>query len=144
MRGLGVYQKSVDFAIERLNDFGDWLHIFPEGKVNLERKKLYRLKWGIGRIISELKMTPIVVPFHHTGMAEFLPTRQPYIPRVGKRIFVNIGQPLNLQPVLDSIKDFNPRDKRKAITDYIQAEMEKLQNVTLKLAEDYKNGKLKA
>ena len=36
------------------------------GKVNLTNTTL-RLKWGIGRIISEVKSTPIVLPFWHSG-----------------------------------------------------------------------------
>jgi len=139
---MGVYQKPVDFAIERLNEFSDWLHIFPEGKVNTERERLYRFKWGIGRIISELKTTPIVIPFYHTGMPDVLPNRRPYIPRYGNKVFMNVGQPLNIQPVLDSIKQFSPRDKRKVITDFIQLEMEKLRHVTLKLSEEYHSGTL--
>lgn len=134
-----MYQKSVDFAIERLNEFGDWLHVFPEGRVNVERTNLYRLKWGVGRIISELKTTPIVIPYHHTGMNEVLPTKTPYIPHIGKTILMNVGQPLNIQPILDCVKDLNPRDKRKVITDFIQGEMEKLREATLKLPEAYGN-----
>ena len=35
------------------------------GKVNLTNNT--RLKWGIGRIIAEVKSTPVVLPFWHSG-----------------------------------------------------------------------------
>lgn len=67
-------------------------------------------------------------------MADVLPSYKPYIPRIGKKVFMNVGQPLQIQPVLDSVQDKSPVDKRKIITDFIQSEMNKLRKETLELA----------
>ena len=40
----------MDFAIDRLNN-GEWVHIYPEGKVNFGMEKL-PLKMGIGKLVS--------------------------------------------------------------------------------------------
>jgi monolysocardiolipin acyltransferase len=136
IRGQGVYQRGVDFIIDRLNHAGDWLHIFPEGGINLERKELRRIKWGVGRIISECKKAPIVIPFWHTGMADVLPNKEPYYPRFGNKVLVNVGQPLKLEDILKSVEKLPPMQKRKIITDFLEHELRKLREETLKLRHD--------
>ncbi|XP_065315912.1 tafazzin-like isoform X2 [Gordionus sp. m RMFG-2023] len=96
VRGDGVYQRGVDFCIEQINK-NSWIHIFPEGRVNTEKEYL-PFKWGIGRIISECDIVPIVLPFFHLGMDKILPNKRPYIPRIGHV------------------------EMRKRITDYLQNE----------------------
>jgi len=130
IRGGGVYQKAVDFAIERVNS-GDWVHIFPEGRVNTEREGLYRLKWGIGRILSECQRPPIVIPFWHTGMSAVLPNRSPYIPRFGNDVLINVGEPIDLTEILKTVEGKSALERRKMVTDYIQEKLRILREETL-------------
>ena len=91
IRGAGVYQDAVNFCVDRLND-GNWVHVFPQGKVTLDS---VRLKWGVGRMVADCIKTPVILPFWHVGMDDFLPNTRPYVPRLKQKVTVVIGEPVN-------------------------------------------------
>ncbi|KAL8621819.1 hypothetical protein ACOMHN_016305 [Nucella lapillus] len=123
-RGNGVYQKGVDFLQDKLNT-GHWVHMFPEGKINLTNDKLLRLKWGVGRLIAECKTSPLVLPMIHVGMDSILPNKRPYIPQIGKNVTVLVGSPMDFAKDIELLKALkkSPRDIRKHITDQLQEEL---------------------
>lgn len=92
VRGLGVHQPGVDFCSRRLLE-GAWIHVFPEGRVNLSKAPM-RLKWGVGRLLADCPLRVTLLPIFHLGLDDVLPNKTPYLPRIGKRVTVCFGQPV--------------------------------------------------
>ncbi|XP_043586228.1 tafazzin isoform X3 [Bombus pyrosoma] len=133
IRGGGVYQEAIDFCIEKLAA-GDWVHVFPEGKVNMFKDNM-RLKWGVGRLILESPVTPLVIPIYHLGMDEVLPNEPPYRLKIRKKVTLNYGEPIDFTELLEQLRASKASEveARKAITDRIQEELIKLKIITEEL-----------
>ncbi|CAH0764666.1 unnamed protein product [Diatraea saccharalis] len=130
VRGAGVYQPAIDFCIERLSA-GEWVHIFPEGRVNVEKEHI-RFKWGVGRIVADAPCMPLVLPIWHEGFDKVLPNQEPYLLKFRKHVYMNVGEPIQLEHLLDRLRKANATEEetRKAITDRIQEELLRLRDRT--------------
>ncbi|EGG25136.1 tafazzin family protein [Cavenderia fasciculata] len=141
IRGDGVFQDAIDIGIEKLEN-GQWVHLFPEAKVN-QSDELLRFKWGIGRMIAESKVSPLILPIYHTGLDKSMPLGKLPIPRVFKSIDITIGKPFTCDHLLNTEIDQqtkqqlldnmtlpyrqDPRYLRyKLITDHIESKFKQL------------------
>ncbi|KAG2071977.1 acyltransferase-domain-containing protein [Suillus decipiens] len=109
-RGNGIFQPSVDIAIKRLNE-GHWVHLFGEGKVNQPPNyprtngvaRLPRFKWGVGRILMETAVPPLIIPMWLTGFDKLMPENRSfpykYFPRLGIRLGVAFGDPIPIEEI---------------------------------------------
>lgn len=135
VRGAGVYQPAIDLCIQKLK-MGDWVHVFPEGKVNMEKEHM-RLKWGVGRIIFETYPTcvPIILPIWHEGMGDMLPNYPPYYFRLNTKLTLNFGKPIDLSETMKKIfdKKLDEVEARRIITAEIQQALEALRVETEQL-----------
>lgn len=101
VRGGGIDQPVMQSAAGLVAQ-GGWLHIFPEGRVMMNGK-LGPFRWGVGKVVCDAKRAsggqdPIVLPFFHSNMASVLPIESK-IPRIGNKVVVTIGHPLNLSDI---------------------------------------------
>ncbi|KAL6774096.1 PGA6 [Auxenochlorella protothecoides x Auxenochlorella symbiontica] len=100
-RGVGLDQLSLR-SMGRAVGRGDWLHLFPESRVNYTGT-LGTLRWGVGKVICDAMRhsggrQPTVLPFYHTGMGEVMPYRA-VVPSVGRWVHILVGQPVELEDI---------------------------------------------
>lgn len=106
-RGRGIFQPALDTAISKLN-MGHWVHLFPEGYVNLSRQMvLRRFKWGLSRLLLEAEKRPRVIPIWIEGFDQIMPDPRnfpKFLPRPFAKLHVHFGEPID-QPgtILDTM-----------------------------------------
>ncbi|CAH7671700.1 acyltransferase-domain-containing protein [Phakopsora pachyrhizi] len=109
-RGKGIYQQALDISISKLND-SQWVHIFPEGKVNQTlnnpKHQLLRFKWGVSRLVLESRAAPIIVPIWLKGfdkvMPEGRPVPQKFLPRLNQRVSIKVSPPIQA-PLIEEFR----------------------------------------
>lgn len=86
-----------------------------------------RFKWGIGRLIFESPVVPLVIPVFHFGMDQILPNEPPYMLRSKKKVTLYYGEPIDFTEMLENFKNTNTDEvqARMAITNRIQKELER-------------------
>ncbi|KIJ70447.1 hypothetical protein HYDPIDRAFT_77501 [Hydnomerulius pinastri MD-312] len=104
-RGNGIWQPALDEAVHKLNQ-GHWLHLFGEGEVHQPAEypqtngitHLPRFKWGVGRIVMETNVPPLIIPMWLTGFDKLMPEHRPfpykYFPKMGIKLGVAFGDPI--------------------------------------------------
>lgn len=102
-------------------------------------KENMRLKWGVGRMIFDSPITPIVIPIWHIGMDDVLPNYPPYMLRLRKNLTFNFGNPIDFTEIVKVLRERKATDveARKEITDRIQDELLKLKEETEILHQKY-------
>lgn len=128
VRGGGVFQKGMDFSVEALNK-NQWVHIFPEAKV---AEAPIRIKWGVGRLVLEPTISPIIIPIWLKGMDEVWPGIKPFYPRFKKKVEMVVGEPWDPTEFRKKLlkSDYSERQKRKLATDRVQRLMFNLAETT--------------
>ena len=111
-RGRGVFQPALDHSIELLQH-GGWVHIFPEGYVNMSRQtRVRRFKWGMARMLLETAdKLPTILPIWITGLDAMMPEPRgnpKWMPRPGANVTITFGHPINesIEPVTERAKEF--------------------------------------
>ena len=99
VRGGGQDQAIMQLMRDRLRSHGDWLHLFPEGRVRQDGQ-MNKLKSGLAHLLCGIAdADPIVLPFHHRGMEKVLRVKTT-LPHVGNRIHIIVGQPIEMADLL--------------------------------------------
>ncbi|TMW65971.1 hypothetical protein Poli38472_003736 [Pythium oligandrum] len=118
-RGAGINQPMLASLFEKVQQ-GNWVHIFPEGKIEQRMilggrsgprtKEIGRLKWGVGKLVARADVRPVVVPIYHTNMQKIMPQDEDnhiisMIPQFGANITIRVGKPISFDDLFEKHRD---------------------------------------
>ncbi len=99
VRGAGQEQPVLALVARQLRTRGDWLHVFPEGRVRQDGR-MNPLKSGLAHVLCDVApASPVVLPFHHRGMERVIKAKTSR-PRMNNRVSVVVGEPIQLADLL--------------------------------------------
>eukprot|EP00871_Galdieria_phlegrea_P004234 jgi/Galph1/4811/GphlegSOOS_G3471.1 len=125
-RGCGLQQKEIYRAIGMLQR-GDWVHVFPEGKVC--QRGIGLIRRGVGKMIAvateRLGFTPLILPIYHEGMENVMPQSRETnelwskLPSCGKDIYIMVGDPVGVDDILEKYKNvlLSPEESQRIVED---------------------------
>eukprot|EP00762_Andalucia_godoyi_P005576 ANDGO_00501.mRNA.1 Tafazzin homolog len=98
-RGAGLEQPAV-YQARGLVQQGEWLHIYPEGKVSQDGH-IQRIRRGVARVIESdsVEKTPILVPIFVVGIQDVVPLGT-WLPRPGRTVTLVVGPQIPLRDIV--------------------------------------------
>lgn len=111
VRGEGIWQPLMEDVLGRLSapTPDNWVHIFPEGQINQKKGELLRFKWGLGRLVTDPDVTPLVLPIYIEGtkrlVSEDRANRYLMSSWYGERVVVRVGEPIDLSELVAHAKE---------------------------------------
>lgn len=116
--------------VARLLARGDWVHVFPEGKVRQDGE-MNALKLGTAYLLckaaerraaesagagppSSPEASTVVLPFYHSGMERVKPLKQ--MVEAGHDVSLRVGQPVPLADLLKLCGKARPPRQRTTTT----------------------------
>uniref|UniRef100_K3WZT1 Tafazzin family protein n=1 Tax=Globisporangium ultimum (strain ATCC 200006 / CBS 805.95 / DAOM BR144) TaxID=431595 RepID=K3WZT1_GLOUD len=156
-RGAGVDHPMMKAIFDKV-ELGEWVHIFPEGKIvqnemlggreSPRREEIGRLKWGVGKLIARASVRPVVVPFYHHNMEKVMPQNEKnqlisVVPKTNVDIRVRVGEPISFDDLFDAYEKsrvvgatpWQTQEREKAL---FQAITKRIEDALLELAEPSK------
>lgn len=104
----GMSQPFLHQAAAKLAA-GDWVHIFPEGRVR--QTGMGYSKRGVGKLLAmafeACGSLPLIIPLYHEGIENVMPQNtesnelKSLVPRSGKSLFVVMGDPVDVSHIFD-------------------------------------------